>query len=73
MKASVISDSKHDGMWRVKFANASLSDMVNLTRANDAAARFNETVDREQRGRQKPAGRGYSDLNDERASTEQVA
>jgi hypothetical protein len=49
----------------VKFASGSLSDMVNLTRANDAASRFNETVDREQRGRQKPVGRGYSDLNDE--------
>jgi hypothetical protein len=30
-------DVKWSGMWRIKLPNGSLSDMVNLTRAKDAA------------------------------------
>jgi hypothetical protein len=40
--------------------------MANLSRANDAAARFNESLARELR-RQKPSEAPYSDLNPGRA------
>jgi len=30
-------DAKYPGMWRIKLPNGLLSDMVNLTRAKDAA------------------------------------
>jgi hypothetical protein len=53
-KAHVIRDATYPTMWRVRWPDGSLSDMVNLSRANDAAARFNETIQREQRGRQRP-------------------
>jgi hypothetical protein len=33
----VIQDAKYPTMWRVKHPDGSLSDMVNLTRAKDAA------------------------------------
>ena len=33
-------DSKHTGMYRVRFPDGGLSDMVNLTRAKDAAFAF---------------------------------
>jgi hypothetical protein len=35
--ASVASDSKYPQMWRVRLPNGHLTDMVNLTRAKDAA------------------------------------
>jgi hypothetical protein len=35
--ASVVPDAKHPQMWRVALPNGHLSDMVNLTRAKDAA------------------------------------
>jgi hypothetical protein len=34
-----VPDAKHDGMWRVKLPGG-LSDMVNLSRAKDAAREF---------------------------------
>jgi hypothetical protein len=34
----VVQDSTYPNMWRVKFADGILSDMVNLTRAKDAGA-----------------------------------
>jgi hypothetical protein len=32
----VVQDDAYAGMWRVRFADGSLSDMANLTRAKDA-------------------------------------
>jgi hypothetical protein len=34
---SIIPDEKYPGMWRVKYPDGQLSDMVNRTRAKDAA------------------------------------
>jgi len=39
-------------MWRVRWPDGRLSDMVNLSRANDAIASFIESLDRRLRGRQ---------------------
>jgi hypothetical protein len=50
----LIPDENYPDMWRVRWPDGHLSDMTNLSRANDAAARFNESLDREFRGRQKP-------------------
>jgi hypothetical protein len=33
----IVEDSKYPGMWRVKKPDGSLTDMVNITRARDAA------------------------------------
>ena len=49
-------------------AGRNLSDLANLSRANDAAARFNDTLDREWRGRQKPPEAPYVRLNAGRAA-----
>jgi hypothetical protein len=35
--ASVVADPKYPQMWRVRLPNGRLTDMVNLTRAKDAA------------------------------------
>jgi len=35
--AGVVLDGKYPGMWRVQRPDGSLTDMVNLTRAKDAA------------------------------------
>jgi hypothetical protein len=35
--ATVIPDARWPGMWRVKLPNGFLSDLVNLSRAKDAA------------------------------------
>jgi hypothetical protein len=35
---TIVPDSKYPGMWRVKRPDGSISDMVNLSRAKDAAA-----------------------------------
>jgi hypothetical protein len=35
--AEVIPDDEHAGMWRIRWPDDQLSDMVNLTRAKDAA------------------------------------
>jgi hypothetical protein len=45
-------DANWPGMWRVRWRDGTLSDMVNLTRAKDAIACFLETVERRRRGRQ---------------------
>ena len=34
----VVQDAKYPKMWRVRYPDGQLSDMVNLTRARDAAA-----------------------------------
>jgi hypothetical protein len=38
----VVPDARYPGMWRVALGDGSLSDMVNLTRAKDAAAAIAE-------------------------------
>jgi hypothetical protein len=38
----IMPDEKWPGMYRLKRADGSLSDMVNLTRAGDTLARSNE-------------------------------
>ena len=68
MKARVISDEIYPGMYRVRWPDGKLSDMVNLSRANDAAARFNESLDREYRGREKPSEAPYVRSKSERAA-----
>ena len=35
--ASVVPDVEHPSMWRIQWADGSLSDMANLARAKDAA------------------------------------
>ena len=67
-KARVISDETYPEMHRVRWPDGNLSDMVNLARANDAAARFNDTLDRDYRGRQKPSGAPYVRPKAERAA-----
>jgi hypothetical protein len=50
-------DSKFPAlMWRVRWPDGELSDMVNLSRAKDALACFMETEGRRQRRRQSPPG-----------------
>jgi hypothetical protein len=59
MKARVVHDETYPDMRRVRWPDGQLSDMVNLSRAYDAAARFNESLDREYRGRGKPSEAPY--------------
>jgi len=47
----VIPDAKHPTMWRVRRPDGSLSDMVNRTRAKDAAMVM---LDRDQRASASP-------------------
>jgi hypothetical protein len=35
--ATIVPDSEWDGMWRIRMPDGYVSDMVNLTRAKDAA------------------------------------
>jgi len=56
-KGIVVRDGTYPEMFRVRWPDGRLSDMTNPTRANDAAACFNATTDRERRGRQSPAER----------------
>jgi hypothetical protein len=67
--ACVVPDEKHPGMWRVRSPDGGLSDMVNITRAKDAAATMVLAVlnrsddvlfgagDGTQKGKTKSAGR----------------
>jgi hypothetical protein len=41
---TIVPDAKYPGMWRVRRPDGSLSDMVNLTRARDAARGIALTV-----------------------------
>jgi hypothetical protein len=59
--ARLIPDGKFPAlMWRVRWPDGALSDMVNLTRAKDALASFGESEDRRQRGRRSRAERPRS-------------
>lgn len=53
-RPKVIPDAAYPGMWRVQWSDGRLSDMANLTRAQDAAACFTETAERRKRGRHSP-------------------
>lgn len=53
IKARMVPDNTYPGLYRVRWPDGSLSDLGNISRVNDAAARFNGTFDRNQRGRQK--------------------
>jgi hypothetical protein len=59
-KACVVPDDRWPNMFRVQWPDGTLSDMANLSRTDDAAARFNETQGREQRGRQRGEEPGRS-------------
>jgi hypothetical protein len=53
----VVRDNAYAGMWRVKFADGSFSDMANVTRAKDAGrahglATFNRKLDYQETARQ---------------------
>lgn len=50
---SIERDATYPNMWRVRWPDGRLSDMVNLTRAKDAVARFVETEGRRQDRRQR--------------------
>lgn len=50
-KAKVIPDKNYLGMFRVQWPDKKISDMVNLSRANDAAQSFNASEERRDRGR----------------------
>jgi hypothetical protein len=54
LNARLIPDTTYPGMWRVQWPDGRLSDMVNLTRAKDAIACFEETLERKRRGRHSP-------------------
>ena len=54
-KAYTVPDDTYPNMYRVRWPDGSLSDMVNLSRANDAAARFNETMRRNGAGEARAA------------------
>ena len=48
----VVPDSKYPDMWRVHWPGDGYSDLVNLSWAKDALARFAETESRQHRRRQ---------------------
>jgi hypothetical protein len=51
-KATIVAHRTYPGMYRVRWPDGQLSDMANLSRVNDASERFNESLERELRGRQ---------------------
>jgi hypothetical protein len=66
--ARITPDKVYSAMRRIRWPDGTLSDMANLSRANDAVARFNESLEREYRGRQKPSEAPYARLNAERVA-----
>jgi hypothetical protein len=60
---SIVPDSKWPGMWRVRCGDK-LTDMVNITRARDAArAHALVILNRVQGHQERPLASPYSDLN----------
>jgi hypothetical protein len=49
LRPKIVPDSTYPGMYRVRWPDGTLSDMVNLTRANDAVAFFLESAERRKR------------------------
>jgi hypothetical protein len=66
--ARIVSDKAYPDMHRVRWPDGQLSDMVNLSRACDAAARFNDRLDRQFSGRESPSEGVYVRSNAERAA-----
>jgi hypothetical protein len=61
----VVPDKSYPDMWRIRFPDGSLSDMVNLIRAKDSALHIAvATLNRENRVQQSIAGRAGSDFPD---------
>ena len=61
---SVVPDQAYSGMWRVRLPDGSLTDMVNLTRAKDAALHHALTaLNRKPEAKEPVQERPYSDLN----------
>jgi hypothetical protein len=54
---SVVPDQQHPRMWRVRYPDGKLSDLVNRTRARDAASVAYET-----QGRQRRRGASTDDI-----------
>lgn len=50
-KSKLVQDKNYSEMYRIKWPDGKISDMVNKTRAKDAILRFNETEGRKERGR----------------------
>lgn len=56
VRVKIIPDDKWPNMYRIQWPDGTISDMANLTRCNDAVARFKETTERRKRhGRQTEA------------------
>jgi hypothetical protein len=53
IRVTMVPDPIHPGMWRLHYSDGHVSDMVNLSRARDAAARFIEAEGSRQRGRRR--------------------
>ena len=56
----VVPDSTYPNMYRVRWPDGSVSDMVNLTRARDAVASFVESAERRKRGAAQAIRRPYA-------------
>ena len=67
-RATVRRDKRYHDMYRVHWPDDTLSDMVNHTRAAEAARQFNESEERRLRGRRTLPGDAPIDLNRERVS-----
>ena len=50
LRPRVVPDSTCPGMYRVRWPDGVISDMTNLSRANDAVACFVENTERRKRG-----------------------
>ena len=59
-------------MWRVRWPDGRLSDMVNLSRAKDAIAAFIESTERRLRGRQSQLEAAGSDSDSGEAVSSEV-
>jgi hypothetical protein len=52
---AIVPDATWPGLWRVKMPDGLLTDMVNLTRAKDAAVSLGRAINRSEPGRAVPA------------------
>jgi hypothetical protein len=50
LRPRIVPDSTYPGMYRVRWPDGVISDMTNLSRANDAVACFVENAERRKRG-----------------------
>ena len=63
LKPKLQPDPIYLGMWRVRWPDDRLSDIVNLSRAKDGIASFTESAERRLRARQSALEAPGSDLN----------